>query len=58
MYFCIAVITPRVLDTNLTVTELGPRTLLVAVDANPLEDIRVLENVAFVIKGGELIKGI
>ena len=29
---------------------------LVAVDADPLEDISVLEDIPFVMKGGEIIK--
>ncbi len=29
---------------------------IIAVDGNPLDDIRVMENVVFVMKGGELIK--
>lgn len=30
---------------------------MIAVDGNPLEDVRALETVAVVIKGGELVKG-
>ena len=30
----------------------------VALDGNPLEDIRIVENVVFVIKGGEVVKGL
>jgi imidazolonepropionase-like amidohydrolase len=30
---------------------------LIAVDGDPLKDVRVLEKVAVVIKGGEVVKG-
>jgi imidazolonepropionase-like amidohydrolase len=30
---------------------------LIAVDGDPLSDVRVLQNVRFVMKGGDVIKG-
>ena len=30
---------------------------IIAVDANPLEDIRAVQSVSFVMKGGEIFKG-
>jgi len=29
---------------------------IIAVDGNPLEDIRLMENVSFVMKGGEIFR--
>jgi len=37
--------------------EVGRYGDMIAVDGNPLEDVRALESVAVVIKGGELVKG-
>ena len=31
---------------------------IIAVNSNPLEDIKVMENVAFVMKGGEIVKAV
>jgi imidazolonepropionase-like amidohydrolase len=42
--------------SDLGVVETGRRADLIAVPGDPTQDVRALENVAFVMKGGEAVK--